>query len=1019
MKNTHFLLGRKTLTAIVGSLFASMAVSPSMAETITVDGKQRTIDVYAPAGLPKNRPLLISAHGMGQDIAYQKNQARWADVADTAKFVVVYPQGEGNSWDLGGSKDINFMKAIVSEMKKRYDIDLNRCYMSGFSMGGMFTYYCANQLGDVFAAFAPVSGYPIAGAQFKSARPLPIIHTNGDADDVVHYEPWSGTFNGMHQNQIGAYAMAEGWAKFNKCDSKPVESKVNNCATRYVWKNGECGVEVCLNKIPGKGHWHSNDEVCYHTSREIWKFISRYTLNCGNTEPEPAEEVAPYGGKAATIPGVIEAENYNLGGQGVSYYDEDRENQGGEYRKDGVDIVKGGSGYAIGYTVKGEWMQYTVNIAKTAKYNISVNASSGVDGAGIILYLDGKAITSTINVPNKEDFDVYGIVKSRTSEISAGEHTLKLEIAGSYVNVDNITFEEYDPSQADVYDENGCVVGNRTADELASLFSSIKTGAASYKSTSNHNPLITQRYGADPCAMVYGDSVYIYMTHDIYEYDNTGSIKENGYGKITDIVCISSADLVNWTDHGPMKVAGSGGTSKAVNSWAPTACHAKINGKDRFFLYFANNANGIYVVSSDTPYGPWEDCKNGQGLITRSTPNCNNVTWLFDPAVVVDDDGTGYIYFGGGVPSGKQADPGTARVAKLGKDFISIDGTPAAINPPYLFEDAGANKIGDTYVYSYCTNWNCQSPYKNANIAYMTSKNPMGPFTFQKQVFENPGVFFGSYGNNHHSFFKFKDKWYITYHSQWLQDQMKVSGGYRCSNINELPVNEASAAISSAKGDLAGVSQTQTMTNLKFVQAECFAWRSGVSVDYVGKSVNMAVKSNGDGSWIGLAGVEPKGVNHIKVRVASECGGAIRITLDKPDGEAVGYINIPSTGGADIFDDYSAWLEKDLYMSHDLFFTFIGDVKFDSWSMTMEDKTGDEIITNSTKELVVEENPVETSISLDNLVEGEYVDFYSIDGRLLKSVEADSTKMSISLSGIPSGINVVRNANRSVRFIKK
>ena len=84
-----------------------------------------------------------------------------------------------------------------------------------------------------------------------------------------------------------------------------------------------------------------------------------------------------------------------------------------------------------------------------------------------------------------------------------------------------------------------------------------------------------------------------------------------------------------------------------------------------------------------------------------------------------------------------------------------------------------------------------------------------------------------------------------------------------------------------------------------------------------------------------------------------------------------------------------------------------------------EDPTRDGLITNSTKELVVEENPVETSISLDNLVEGEYVDFYSIDGRLLKSVEADSTKMSISLSGIPSGINIVRNANRSVRFIKK
>ena len=66
-----------------------------------------------------------------------------------------------------------------------------------------------------------------------------------------------------------------------------------------------------------------------------------------------------------------------------------------------------------------------------------------------------------------------------------------------------------------------------------------------------------------------------------------------------------------------------------------------------------------------------------------------------------------YLYFGGGVPSPEQAaNPGTARVAKLGKDMISLDGEPKTIeNVSYLFEDSGINKINGKYIYSYCSNF--------------------------------------------------------------------------------------------------------------------------------------------------------------------------------------------------------------------------------------------------------------------------------------------------------------------------
>lgn len=111
--------------------------------------------------------------------------------------------------------------------------------------------------------------------------------------------------------------------------------------------------------------------------------------------------------------------------------------------------------------------------------------------------------------------------------------------------------------------------------------------------------------------------------------------------------------------------------------------YKQIDGKDKFFLYFANDASGIGVLEADTPLGPWKDPIE-KPLLTGKTPGCEGVVWCFDPAVLVDDDGSAYIYFGGGVPEGKQNNPKTARVAKLGDDMISIDGAAKEIDAPCM-----------------------------------------------------------------------------------------------------------------------------------------------------------------------------------------------------------------------------------------------------------------------------------------------------------------------------------------------
>lgn len=90
----------------------------------------------------------------------------------------------------------------------------------------------------------------------------------------------------------------------------------------------------------------------------------------------------------------------------------------------------------------------------------------------------------------------------------------------------------------------------------------------SLKKIGNANPVMTQRFGADPYAMVYEDRVYLYMTGDDFIYDETGEIKENNYSNIYTINVISSSDLVNWTDHGSVYAASEkGAASWGTNSW--------------------------------------------------------------------------------------------------------------------------------------------------------------------------------------------------------------------------------------------------------------------------------------------------------------------------------------------------------------------------------------------------------------------------------------------------------------------
>ncbi len=495
---------------------------------------------------------------------------------------------------------------------------------------------------------------------------------------------------------------------------------------------------------------------------------------------------------------------------------------------------------------------------------------------------------------------------------------------------------------------------------LLSFVPTISVQAASStiaKSVGNSNPLIDHHLGADPFALSYNGRVYIYMSSDDYEYNTDGSIKDNSFAKLNRVFVISSADMVNWTDHGAIPVAGANGANNgqgiakwAGASWAPAAAVKNINGKDKFFLYFANSGSGIGVLTADSPIGPWTD-PLGKALVTQSTPGVAGVTWLFDPAVFVDDDGTGYLYCGGGIPNDQNqtsiANPKTARVIKLGADMISVVGSASTIDAPFMFEDSGIHKYNGKYYYSYCINFSGTHPasYPKGEIGYMTSSSPMGPFTYAGHFLKNPGAFFGGGGNNHHTVFKFNNQWYVVYHTQTVSAALYGSGkGYRSPHINKLVYN-ADGTIQEVAANFAGIPQIANLNPYNRVEAETIGWNGGIKTEVCSaaggpvSNLDVGYIQNGDWIAVGNADFGTAGAKTFKANVASATtGGNIEIRLDSVTGTLVGTLPVPATGG------WQEWKEVETAVSgatgvHKVFFVFTGTgtdylFNFDYWQFT-------------------------------------------------------------------------------------
>ena len=268
-------------------------------ENIFYDGHNREYIIYIPQTYSSSNPepILFAFHGgSGYADEFMNYEADFRSIADTAGFILVYPQAledpnDGNStnWlhkEPTDHKDIFFVEALIDTIALSYNVDMNRIYACGYSLGGMFSYELACQLNNRITSIASVAGAAFLGA-FSSCElthPTAVLSIAGTDDGIHPYNDLNGWY--FPVAEINNY-----WATYNNTDFSPIVEELPDLNTtdgstveRYSWMNGDGCVFVEELKIINGGHdWPSplaswgNQDI--NANVEVWNFVSKFNMN--------------------------------------------------------------------------------------------------------------------------------------------------------------------------------------------------------------------------------------------------------------------------------------------------------------------------------------------------------------------------------------------------------------------------------------------------------------------------------------------------------------------------------------------------------------------------------------------------------------------------------------------------------------------------------------------------------------------------------------------------------------------
>ena len=406
------------------------------------------------------------------------------------------------------------------------------------------------------------------------------------------------------------------------------------------------------------------------------------------------------------------------------------------------------------------------------------------------------------------------------------------------------------------------------------------------------DPIIQTKYTADPAPMVHNDTVFLYTSHD--EDD------AQGYGfKMLDWQLYTSTDMVNWTDHGAVASLQDFAWRKRDNgAWAQQV--VERNGK--FYMYCPLHGNGIGVLVSDSPYGPFKD-PIGKPLVWQQE-HWDDI----DPTVFIDDDGQAYMYWG---------NPNLYYVT-LNEDMISYSGTIVRVGKlehyqegPWFYKRKGKYYLA--YASTCCPE----------GIGYAMAKYPTGPWEVKGYIMRPTDRTRG----NHPGIIDYKGHTYVFGQNyDLLRLEMEEHHERRSVSVAEMHYNDDGTIQEVPYFKDTRLEQLEWLSPYRRVEAETMAWGYGLKTDRLPDDKGVYVTAVDDGDSLRVAGVDfgRRGAKRFTACVASVGGCTIEIHLDRADGPLAGTLQVPATGGADRYTEASCDITGARKV-HDVVFVFRGN----------------------------------------------------------------------------------------------
>jgi len=509
------------------------------------------------------------------------------------------------------------------------------------------------------------------------------------------------------------------------------------------------------------------------------------------------------------------------------------------------------------------------------------------------------------------------------------------------------------------------------------------------------NPVIQNYYSADPAPMVYNDRVYLFTSHD-------EDVTESNFFTMRNWMCYSSADMVNWTDHGIVASLKDFKWLGTLNNgaWAPQC----VERSGKFYLYVPIQGKGIGVLVSDKPTGPFTD-PIGKALVNKNGYDD------IDPTAFVDSDGQAYLYWG---------NPKLWYV-KLNTDMTSYSGnvvevsmteagfgkrTPADAKRPTSYEEGPWFYKRDNLYYVVFAG----GPVSE-HLGHSTSSGPTGPWTYRGAIM--PSTITKASFTNHPGVCDFKGNSYLFYHNQSLSND-----GYKRSVCVDQFTYKSDGSIPQIASTTSGPAQVGVLNPYDTVQAETICLGQGVETQTCNEGgINVTNIENGD--YIKVKGVDfgTDGAVSFEARVASgTSGGKIELRLGSSSGTLIGTCDVGSTGGAQTWSTKTCTItnakgKNDLYLK----FTGSGTSMFNfNWWRFKSDKVGinADISRSGLNSLKISADKKVLSVvfgSLPAANQSMTVDLYSMSGRLIMSKTTDiQSELKIDASFVQPGMYLVK-----------